>query len=80
MSRSTQALKTFHESFGIVTTRQLSVYKAYNVSPSDHDRLVQVYGDRHNAIIAAVKDPRNQLGTGKCFSVFKFEENLEDDY
>ncbi len=45
---------TFHESYGDVTIAQLRAYRKYNVSPSDHDDLVDKYGDDHDAITQAV--------------------------
>ena len=74
MGRSTKATMTYHESFGIVSTAQLRAYKAYNVSPVDHDQLVSVYGEDHAAIVAAVKAPEHQLGDGKCFSTWRWME------
>lgn len=61
---------TFHEQFGEVSVAQLRAYKAYNVSPVDHDQLVSVYGDDRAAIVRAVKAPEHQLGEGKCFSTW----------
>lgn len=72
MGRSTKATMTYHEQYGIVSTAQLRAYKAYNVSPVDHDQLVSVYGDDRAAIVAAVKDPAHQLGDGKCFSTWRW--------
>jgi hypothetical protein len=70
---------TFHERYGEVSVAQLRAYKRYNVSQSDHDHLVRVYGEnRHEAITQAVRDPRNRQGTS--FSWYLFEENLQEDY
>lgn len=63
---------TFHESFGEVTRAQLAAYRKHNVSPVDHDQLVDVYGNDRAAIVAAVKDPKHQLGDGKCFSTWRW--------
>ncbi len=61
----------FHESYGEVTRAQLAAYRKHNVSPSDHDALVEVLGENnHAAITAAVK---HHLGPGgTSFSVFQF--------
>lgn len=49
------AKMVFDEWYGELTYAQRAAYRRYNVSPSDHDCLVQVYGDNHAAITAAVK-------------------------
>lgn len=50
------ASMTYHESYGELTVAQLRAYKKHNVSPSDHDDLVETFGeDAHAAITAAVK-------------------------
>jgi len=76
---------TFHESYGDVSVAQLRAYRRHNVSPSDHYELVAVYGDRHAAITAAVKDTRNHMGepgqsSHGLFSSYKFRENLNADF
>ena len=72
---------TFHESYGEVSVGQLRAYKAHNVSPSDHDDLVDTLGaDSHGAITAAVIDPKNNLEGGKCFSTFLFHRNRERNH
>ena len=77
MSRSTQALKTFHESFGIVSKPQLSAYKKHNVSPSDHDYLVDTFGHGEHALITSVvKDARFHQGTS--FSTFLHAEHMQE--
>ena len=35
---------TFQEAYGTLTTAQWEAYRKYNVSPSDHDFIVQVLG------------------------------------
>jgi hypothetical protein len=70
---------TYHESYGEVSVEQLRAYKRHNVSQSDHDTLVDVYGEnRHHAITMAVKDERNH--SGRSFSDYKFMQNVQDDY
>jgi hypothetical protein len=57
----------FHESYGEVSRAQLAAYRKFNVSPSDHDDLVERFGeDNHAAIVQGVKD---NLFQGQ-FSVF----------
>jgi hypothetical protein len=47
---------TFHENYGTVSKAQLAAYKRLNVSPLDHDLLVDVFGeDDHAGITAHVK-------------------------
>lgn len=46
----------FDEQYGELTYAQRAAYRKHNVSPSDHDFLVDTYGeDQHAAITAAVK-------------------------
>jgi hypothetical protein len=75
---------TFHERFGEISVAQLRAYKKYNVSQSDHDALVRVYGEnRHQAITQAVRDGRNQtcsLTPYASFSLHMFYFNLQNDY
>lgn len=47
---------TFHESYGTVSKAQLAAYRKLNVSPCDHDFLVDRFGeDAHAEITAHVK-------------------------
>jgi hypothetical protein len=57
----------FHESFGEVSRPQLAAYRKFNVSPCDHDSLVEKFGDDHQAITSAVK----QFTFQGMFSVFE---------
>lgn len=59
---------TFHESYGDVSVAQLRAYKRHNVSPSDHDSLVDVLGNDPAAIVAAVLEH----STAGNFQVFTF--------
>lgn len=70
MGRSTQPLMTFHESYGIVSSAQLRAYRKHNVSPSDHDDLVERFGDDHAAITACVKNPAFHSPGSDSFSAF----------
>lgn len=46
----------YDESYGELSYAQRAVYRKYNVSPSDHEDLVDVFGASNRAeIIAAVK-------------------------
>ena len=57
----------YDERYGELTFAQRAAYRKYNVSPSDHDALIDEYGeDAHDAITQAVKD---FSGNG-MFSVF----------
>jgi predicted thioredoxin/glutaredoxin len=49
-------VKVFHENFGTIDRVQLSVYKRFNVSQSDHDDIVDVFKDDHEAIIKHVRE------------------------
>ena len=49
----------YNEWYGDVTRAQLAAYRKFNVSPSDHDVLVEEFGgNKHAAITAAVKERR----------------------
>ena len=61
---------TFHECYGDVSRAQLAAYKRHNVSPYDHDQLVQLYGDNHQLITQVVKDVRHHLSGSKSFSLW----------
>lgn len=60
---------TFHESYGEVSKAQLAAYKKFNVSPSDHDDLIESFGeDAHDQITYYVKT--NAAANGGMFRVF----------
>lgn len=40
---------TFHESYGSLPTHLLSLYRRHNVSPADHDRILDVFDCRWNS-------------------------------
>lgn len=49
----------YTDAYGEVTAAQQRLYRKHNVSPSDHDMLVGVYGDgpgSREAIMAAVRE------------------------
>lgn len=47
----------YDEWFGTLSYAQRAAYRKYNVSPYEHDRLCEHYGeDDHAAITTAVKD------------------------
>lgn len=46
----------YTDDYGYVTEAQLKLYRQFNVSPADHDTLVEVYGsDASDEIVAAVR-------------------------
>jgi hypothetical protein len=50
------AKMVFDESYGELTYAQRAAYRKFNVSPSDHDMLVDKFGaDNHDKITDAVK-------------------------
>jgi hypothetical protein len=62
-------MMTFHESYGEVSKAQLAAYRKFNVSPSDHNDLVEAFGeDRHDEITNYVKV--NAAASGGMFRVF----------
>jgi len=58
MGREDDLMKLiFDEYYGEISYAQRAAYRKYNVSPSDHQFLVDVYGeDSHAAITKAVKE------------------------
>ena len=58
----------FDEQYGEISISQRAAYKKYNVSPCDHEALVEKFGeDNHEAITAAVK----KFSTLNMFSAYK---------
>lgn len=54
----------FNEWYGEISVAQQRAYKKFNVSPSDHDDLVSVFGESsHAAITNAVKTYLDPSGT-----------------
>lgn len=68
------ATMTFHEYYGEVSVAQLRAYKRFNVSQSDHDTLVMLLGEDHDAITKAVNNP--DLHQGQSFSVYRFVQSM----
>lgn len=56
------AKMVYDEWYGELTYAQRAAYRKYNVSPSDHDELVEFCGgaDKHAEITQAVKDASPQ--------------------
>lgn len=53
----------YDEWYGTLTFAQRAAYRKFNVSPSDHDSLVDEFGaDNHNDITAAVKQRSQEDG------------------
>ena len=53
----------YHESYGDVTRKQLAAYRKYNISPSDHDDLVDIFGSaNHSEIVDAIIRTVNKHG------------------
>ena len=46
----------YDEQYGELSYMQRAAYRKFNVSPSDHNSLVHVYGDDHKAIEQAVRE------------------------
>lgn len=68
---------TFHEMYGEVTRAQLAAYRKHNVSPSDHDMLVNAFGNDGAAIVAEIK---RQVANGGRFSAFDIRRGDDDGY
>jgi hypothetical protein len=50
---------TYHESYGTLPTNLLRMYRRYNVSPADHDRILMAFGwswDSTNIVWQSVLD------------------------
>jgi hypothetical protein len=61
---------TFHESYGDVSVAQLRAYKTHNVSPMDHQHLVDLFAGDHALITKTVKDKRFHAAGSKSFSLW----------
>lgn len=48
--------KVYHEYWGELEAKQLALYKKMNVSASDHDTLVMMFGDDTDSLIAYVRE------------------------
>lgn len=48
--------KVFDEYYGELDAEQHALYKANNVSPADHDLLVDQFGDDLEALMAYVRE------------------------
>lgn len=81
---------TFHEMYGPVSKPQLAAYRKHNVSPADHDEMVNHFGeDAHDQIVEHVKrnspngmyQPRWgwQRGASKTAGSFGQEPQNRDD-
>lgn len=46
---------TFHESYGSLPTHLLTLYRKYNASPADHDRLLSVTDGDWNMVLELVE-------------------------
>lgn len=63
----------FDENYGHISYAQRAAYRKYNVSPSDHDELLQVFGNDPAAITKYVKfNASNHRG---MFSVYEMSQD-----
>lgn len=61
---SLQTEAIYHESYGDVSRAQLAAYRKHNISPSDHDDLVDHFGEgNHDAITKWVKSQAAEHGS-----------------
>lgn len=66
------AKMVFDEMYGELTFAQRAAYRKYNVSPSDHDDLVDMFGETNHAdITAAVKE----FSSNGNFSAYEMRSN-----
>ena len=59
---------TYHESYGDVSALQLQTYRRHNVSPADHNDLVENFGENPTRIIDYIA--RNAAGNGGIYRPF----------
>jgi hypothetical protein len=60
----------FDEWYGELSYAQRAAYRKHNVSPSDHDDLVRIYGSHnHSQITKVVKE--NAAANGGMFQVWQ---------
>lgn len=65
------AKMVYDEWYGELTFAQRAAYRKFNVSPSDHDSLVDRFGrSNHDAITAAVK----KYSTSGMFSEYAMQK------
>lgn len=70
------AKMVFDEMYGELTFAQRAAYRKHNVSPSDHDHLVDVFGENnHAAITAAVKKYSGESGLFSAWDMQRGESN-----
>lgn len=64
----------FHERYGEISYAQRAAYRKHNVSQSDHDDLVRVFGeDNRKAIIDAVKTYARDGGSFSSWDMMQSE-------
>lgn len=72
----TMAKMVFDEWYGELTFAQRAAYRKFNVSPSDHDSLVDQFGaDNHAGITNAVKQYSAQSGMFSVFDMIRDDRN-----
>lgn len=71
------AKMVFDEMYGELTFAQRAAYRRYNVSPSDHNDLIDTFGEgEHAAITAAVK----KYSTSGMFSTWDMRKGEHGSY
>jgi hypothetical protein len=57
----------YNEWFGVLTAGQLAAYQRFNVSPSDHDALVEEFGENEHSTITEMVKVRSGRGYYNAF-------------
>lgn len=68
------AKMVFHEAYGKLSFAQRAAYRKYNVSPSDHDDLMQIFGESNHAGITAAVLRYSPDGMFSTFSMLRGEQ------
>lgn len=70
------AKMVFDEWYGELTFAQRAAYRKYNVSPSDHDTLVERYGASNHADITAAVKRNSPQGMFSYFDMMREDRAL----
>ena len=66
------AKMVFNEWYGELSYAQQAAYRKHNVSPSDHDELVELYGSgAHQTITQVVKEVAAKHGQFSTFYLYR---------
>lgn len=73
----TMAKMVFDEFYGELTYAQRAAYRKFNVSPSDHDTLVDTFGKGAHAKITAAVKAASPSGMFSDYALLRMIQNEE---